>query len=110
MTSRRVYVIWLNPLFRDSVLALLRHPNVECVGMMNGNALVPEEILGTEPDTILVEKSGGRLSQEVMDLFEQSSFMGRLVTFSLSGNRLHVYHHEEQAVLQGDDLLRLILS
>lgn len=110
MAARRVYVVWANPLFRDSVLALLRHPDVHCVGIMNRSAIVQEEILSTEPDTILVEKAGGQLSQEVMNLLEQSNFMGRLVSFSLTGNRLHVYHREEWVAVQADDLLRLILS
>lgn len=110
MTSRRVYVIWVNPLFRDSVLALLRHPDVQCVGMTKHGAIVQEEILRLEPDTIVVEKTGGQLSPEVMDLFERSRFTGRLVSFSLTGNRLHVFQHEERAVLEADDLLNLILS
>lgn len=110
MTSRRVYVVWVNPLFRDSVLALMQHPDVECVGVANRSAIVKEDISSAEPDTILLENAGGQPSKDVVDLLEQFNFTGRLVSFSLTANRLHVYHHEESAALRAGDLLRLLLS
>ena len=110
MTSRRVLVIWVNPLFRDSVLMLLRHPDVEYVGVINSSEVVPEEISSMEPDTILVEEAEGQVSEEVMDVFEGPDFRGRLVSFSMGNNRLRVYHREEWAAAQAEDLLHLILS
>lgn len=110
MISRRVLIIWVNPLFRDSVLMLLRHPDVKCVGVINSDEVVPDEISSMEPDTILVEEAEGRVSDEVMSVFEGPDFRGRLVSFSMGDNRLRVYQREEWAAVQADDLLHLILS
>lgn len=110
MSARRVLVVWVNPLFRDSVLMLLRHPDVECVGVIESNEVVPDEISSMEPDTILVEEAEGHMSDEVMDVFEGPDFRGRLVSFSMGDNRLRVYHREEWAAVQAEDLLHLILS
>jgi AmiR/NasT family two-component response regulator len=110
MASHRVFVVWVNPLFRDSVLVLLKDPAVECVGVAHDEGVVAEEILHAAPDTILVEEVDGHVAAPAMDLFETSdAFMGQLVSFSLRDNRLRVYRREEWIVAQADDLLHLIL-
>lgn len=110
MTSQRVIVIYANPLFRDSVLMLLRHPDVKCVGVIPRHEVVAEEVSSMEPDTILVEETGGHVSSEAMSVFEGPEFRGRLVSFSMDDNKLRVYQREEWAAIQADDLLHLILS
>ena len=110
MSSRRVIVIYVNPLFRDSVLMLLRHPNVKCVGVVRSDEVIAEEVSSMEPDTILVEETEGYVSDEVMSVFEGPEFRGRLVSFSMDDNKLRVYQREEWAAIQADDLLHLILS
>jgi AmiR/NasT family two-component response regulator len=111
MASQRVFVVWANPLFRDSVLALLQHPEVECVGVVQDGQIVPEEILRATPDSILVEEADGHVAAAIMELFEQSEeFQGQLVSFSLRDNRLRVYRREEWTAVQAEDLLHLILQ
>lgn len=110
MTSRRVIVIYANPLFRDSVLMLLRHPDVKCVGVIHQNEVVAQEISDMELDTILVEETEGHVSNEVMSVFEGPGFTGRLVSFSMDDNKLRVYQREEWSAIQAGDLLHLILS
>ena len=110
MSSRRVIVIYANPLFRDSVLMLLKHPDVKCVGVMHSDEVAEEKIESMEPDTILVEETEGHMSNEVMNVFEGPEFRGRLVSFSMDDNVLRVYQREEWAAIQADDLLHLILS
>lgn len=110
MASHRVFVIWANPLFRDSVRMLLQHPDVDYVGEAHNDGLAPEALLALQADTILVEDSLGRVPAKVMDLFERSRFPGRLVSVSLRNNRLRVYHREEWAAAHADDLLHLILQ
>ena len=110
MTFRRVIVIYANPLFRDSVLMLLRHPDVKCVGVIQRNEVVAEEVSSMEFDTILVEENEGHVSDEVMSVFEGPGFKGRLVSFSMDDNKLRVYQREEWAAIQAGDLLHLILS
>ena len=110
MFSRRVIVIYANPIFRDSVLMLLKHPNVKCVGVIHNDDVVEEKIANMEADTILVEETEGHVSNEVMNVFEGPEFRGRLVSFSMDDNVLRVYQREEWAAIQPDDLLHLILS
>lgn len=107
--SQRVFVVWVNPLFRDSVLILLQHPQVEYVGAANDEDDAVENILDMEPDTILVEETDGKISATIMNLFERPSFRGRLVSLNLRDNRLHVYQREEWTALHADDLLHLVL-
>lgn len=110
MAAHRVFVIWANPLFRDSVRVLLEHPEVDYVGEAHNDGLVPEAIHSLEADTILVEEAADNVPARVMDLFEQSRFAGRVVSFSLRNNRLRVYHREEWAAAHAGDLLHLILQ
>lgn len=107
--SQRVFVVWMNPLFRDSVLILLQHPEVECVGAANNEQDAVEAILSTEPDTILVEEIEGKVAATIMNLFERPSFNGRLVSLNLTDNRLQVYQREEWTALRAEDLLHLVL-
>jgi len=109
MVSQRVFVVWVNPLFRDSVLILLRHPQVEYVGAANNENEAVDSILDMEPDTILVEETDGRISATIMNLFERPGFSGRLVSLNLRDNRLHVYQREEWTAHHADDLLHLVL-
>lgn len=110
MVSRRVFVLWANPLFRDAVLILLRHPAVENVGATNSEEVAVEKILRAQPDTILVEEMDGKVPSTLMLLFESPSFNGRLVSLNLNDNRLRVYQREEWIALRAEDLLRLILQ
>jgi DNA-binding NarL/FixJ family response regulator len=110
MAAHRVFVIWANPLFRDSVRVLLQHPEVDCVGEAHNDGLATEAILSLQADTILVEEALGKVPAMVMELFEHSRFAGRLVSVSLRNNRLRVYHREEWAAAHADDLLHLILQ
>jgi len=110
MSARRVIVIYANPLFRDSVLMLLRHPEVKYVGIIHSDEVVAEQISSMKPDTILVEETEGHVSNEVMSVFEGPGFRGRLVSFSMDDNKLRVYQREEWAAIDADDLLHLILS
>ena len=107
--SQRVFVVWANPLFRDSVLILLRHPEVEYVGAANNEHDAIEGILDSEPDTILVEEVEGKVSTTLMNLFERPDFNGRLVSLNLMNNRLRVYWREEWTALHAKDLLHFVL-
>lgn len=110
MVSRRVFVVWANPIFRDAVLLLLRHPEVEYVGAANNDEDAVESILSMQPDTILVEETEGQVSTTILDLFERPTFRGRLVSLNLNDNRLRIYQREESTALHAEDLLHLILQ
>lgn len=109
MVSRRVFVVWANPIFRDAVLILLQHPEVEYVGAANSDEDAVQNILSVQPDTILVEETEGQVPATLLNLFERPTFRGRLVSLNLIDNRLCVYRREESTALHADDLLHLIL-
>lgn len=107
---RRVFVVWTHPIFHESVRLLLNHPEVELVGATSDYVAAQHEILGLQPDTVLVEEPGGSLRAEVMGILEASPWTMRVIGLSLEDNSLSVYHREQRTVAQRDDLLQLVLS
>jgi DNA-binding NarL/FixJ family response regulator len=110
MIPKRVFIIWNNPLFHESVRLLLNHSEIEWLGSTSDIKAAKDEILELKPDTILIEELQGRTSMEVMGILESQLWNVRIFGLNLTDNTLHVYHHQEQKVLKADDLVRLILS
>lgn len=108
--TRRIFVIWINPLFRDSVRLLLSHPNVTCVGAASDWATAQSEISSLQPDTILVEAGEGNTSIEAMEILEAIPWNVRVVSMSLGNNKLSLFCREQKTVGQAQDLLRLVLG
>ncbi len=108
-TTRRVFVIWMNPLFHESVRLLLSHPDVEWVGATSDHAAAHEQIMKLCADTILIEEGeGGGVPAEAVEILEASSTDMRIIRLSLADNNLIVYHREQKIVGQAKDLLGLI--
>ncbi len=110
MAVKQVYVIWTNPLFRETVHLLLDHPDIELVGMHSDYTAALENILVIKPDTIVVEEVEGVLPQEIRNFLESYSWDAHIVGFNLYDNTLSIYHHEQRVVSQSDELLHLITS
>jgi DNA-binding NarL/FixJ family response regulator len=111
MATRRVFVIWSNPLFHESVRLLLNHPDVEWLGSTADHVAARGQITSLQPDIIIMEERevGGVLA-EVLEILEASSSDIRVFRLSLAGNELSVYHREHQTMGQAEDLLTLILA
>ena len=109
MNSRRVFVIWIHPLFLESLRLLLQNANIQWIG---SSSLCDQEFAEIErlnPDTILVEEEeNGKIPANLIDLMEASSTNVRIFRLSLADNDLKIYHREKRTVLQADDLLNLI--
>lgn len=110
MVARRVFVIWTHSIFYESVRLLLNHPEIELVGATSDYVAARGEILGLQPDTILIEEVSSGVRAEVMGILETSPWSVRIIGLSLADNRLSVYHREQWTVGQAGDLLRLVLS
>ncbi len=109
MATRRVFVIWSNPLFHESLRLLLNHPEVEWVGATSDHAAAHDQIVSLCPDTILIEEEeGGNAPAETLEILEASSADMRVIRLSLVDNELKVYHREQRTVGRAEDLLRLI--
>ena len=109
MMVRRVFVIWINPLFYESVRLLLQHPEIDWVGATADRAAVPAEIASRQPDTVLVEVEEARDSAaEVLEILGAAAADVRVFLLGLADNQLLIYHREQKTVGQAQDLVRLI--
>jgi len=107
---RRLYVVWTNPIFRDSVRLLLAHPKVDLAGTTSEYVAAKEAILNLRPDTILVEEIEGIVPTNLMEILDTNHFDIRLISVSLDDNRLKIFHRQQWNIVQAEDLLRLILQ
>lgn len=107
---RRLFVVWTNPLFRDSVRLLLDHPEVDLAGTTSDYVAAKEAIMNLKPDTILVEEVEGIVPTNLMEILETNHFNLRLISINLDDNRLRVFHRQQWNIVQAEDLLRLILQ
>jgi DNA-binding NarL/FixJ family response regulator len=110
MASRRVFILWTNPLFHESVRMLLDHPEIECVGETNDYTASYEEILTPRPDTILVEEINGNIPLEIMQVLETSQWVVKVVGLNLWDNQLISYLRVQQTIGTVEDLVHTILS
>lgn len=108
MVTRQVYVVWIHPLFYESVRLLLDDPSIQLVGASSDYAIAHKQIMKLQPDTIIVEEKEGELSAEVLTFLRDSSLVERIIGLNLSDNQLCVYHRERRMVGRAEDLLRLI--
>lgn len=109
MAIRRVFVIWTNPLFHESVRLLLAHPDVEWLGETSDYAAAQVNIADLHPDTVLVEASNDNLSQ-VLDILTSSHGSVRIISLNMTDNELSLYQHQQQVVARAEDLLGVLLS
>lgn len=109
MTSKRVFVLWKNPLFYDSVRMLLSNPRLSLVGASSDPAVTWSEISELVPDVVIVERSeGGDWSTgELMPVLLEGT---RVVSLSMNDNQLSIYRRQDRTVESGEDLLRLVLE
>ena len=110
MTVRRVFVIWTNPLFHESVLMLLKHPDIIWLDATADVQTAYEEIMRLQPDTILIEKTGAGFPTRVMEILDVETWDMRIICMSLDNNEMSLFHHEHQTVLEAGDLLQFVLG
>ena len=110
MVIRRIYIVWVHPLFCDTVRLLLTHPLIEIVGLSNDYETAEKEVSEHKPDTVIIEDTEESAvtrikSSEIMDLFPAAE---RIIRLSLKDNELWVYRHERQSITNIDEFLRII--
>jgi AmiR/NasT family two-component response regulator len=109
MAICRVFVIWTNPLFHESVRLLLAHPGVEWLGETSDYAGAQAHIAELHPDTVLVEAINDNLDQ-MMDILTSAHDNVRIITLSLTNNELGLYRRQQRIVAKAEDLLAVLLS
>ena len=108
MVVQRVFVIWTNPLFHDSVRMILNHPDVEWVGSTSDYTTARDKILSLQPSVVIVEEVEGANPALVFSILEWCNWNMRVINLSLTDNKYYVYHRQQKIVGQAEDLLRLI--
>lgn len=110
MSTQKVFIFWVTPLFYESICWLLKHPRIKLVGASSDYATVPAVLLQKKPDTILIEDTGRQHSEMVMEYLDTLPWAIKIILLGLMDNKLIVYHHEQRSMLQTEDLFELILS
>ncbi len=108
--SKRIYVVWTNPIFRDSVGLILDHPDIHWVGKTSDYGLAKESISRLKPDVILVEEVESSIRSPFLAFLEASSFDAQLIIINLNDNTLKIYHRQEWNLVREEDLLKLVLN
>lgn len=110
MAVRRVYAIWINPIFHESVRLLLKHPDIIWLGATADIPTAHEEIMRLQPDTILFEKTRTGIPADVIEILEVKTWEMRIIGLSLDDNEINLYLREHQTVLDAGDLLQYVLG
>lgn len=110
MTTRRVFVIWVNSLFHESARMLLRHPNIIWVGDAKDFTTAHDAIMKFQPDTILFEKTKGGIPDGVLAMLDVQDWDMRIIELSLDDNEMSLYHREHQTIVKAGDLLQYVLG
>ena len=110
MAQHKIYVIWSNPIFRDSLRMIIKHPQIEWVGCKRDFTPALEEIKNLVPDTILVERSEQFTLAELIQGLEQGASELQIIGMSMENNTVTIYHRENYSMVQEDELLKIILS
>ena len=107
--TRRVLVIWNNPLFSDAVRLVLEHSTIEFAGALNHHDATQDAIAARNPDVVIIEDSeiDGDLNNEIMNILRSGP---KVIRLSLESNELTTYQQHKQIVGEADDLLRLVLE
>ena len=110
MDTRRVYIVWSNPLFRDTIRLLLNHPMLEIVGTGSQLDVVLNDIERTKPEIIIVEQTEDNSVTQIdaMKILKACPWEARVIRLSLEDNELWVYHHQRQIINATEDFLRIV--
>ena len=110
MAVRRVYLVWTHSLFHQSVRLLLNHPEVEVVGTTSDYENAADEILGYQPDALLIEETAGRQLKQVMDRLGDIPWDLRVVSLNMVDNLVNLVDLKHSLVESAEDLIHLILE
>lgn len=110
MASRKLFVVWSHPLFRESMNRLLDHPEVVIVGTATdyGAALARLETL--KPDVIIVEETQDATvtSLDALQFLKACTWGPSIIRLSMHDNELWVYHQERWSIGSTEDFIRLV--
>jgi len=109
MKNCSVFVIWTNPLFLESLSALLNHPEIQLVGASSDFSQAQNEIAVLRPDIVVIE---GNLDDNPIDCTTMPILRSgsRVIQMSLGDNELNIFQHQHRTLVNAEDLLTMILE
>ena len=104
----KVYTIWSHPLYRDFVMAILTHPDIEWVGDSASMDVATEEITKLLPDIILVEdeKRLTAIMQHTPEILDSVI----LLHMNMEKDHLVVYNQEKRLIRDIIEIQDLVLA
>jgi DNA-binding NarL/FixJ family response regulator len=107
MSGARVYIIWSNPLFHESVRLLMSKSDVEIVGDSSDHDAARSQVAALEPDVVVIEQTDGEElnSEETISILRAGP---RVIRLGLSDNEISLYQREHRTAARADDLVSLI--
>jgi DNA-binding NarL/FixJ family response regulator len=108
MVGRKVLVLWINPLFHETIRVLLQQADVEVVGALRQLSRWREQVEVHQPDTVIIETGGDESATngETLSILRSGPAVIRL---SLSDNELSLYKRQHKSISSADELIELIL-
>ena len=108
MVGRKVLVLWIKPLFHETVRILLQKADVEVVGAPQGRAPWREQVQRHQPDTVIIESDEHEAAEdgETLSILRSGPTVIRL---SLSDNELSLYRRQQTNIADAEELIELIL-
>jgi AmiR/NasT family two-component response regulator len=108
MVGRKVLVLWINPLFHETIRLLLQKADVEVVGALRDRLPWREQVQLHRPDTVIIESDEAEAAEngETLSILRSGPAVIRL---SLSDNELSMYRHQQTNITDADELIELIL-
>jgi AmiR/NasT family two-component response regulator len=109
MKSCLVFVIWTNPLFLESIRALLKIPEIQLVGAGSNFSQAQKEIAALQPDVVIIESSsdGSSIDRETLPILKSGP---RVIQMSLDDNELNLFQYQHRTLTEAEDLLIMILE
>ncbi len=109
MKSCFVFVIWTNPLFLESIRALLSHPEIHLVGVNSDVSQAQKEIVALRPNVVIIESSSVSSPDdcETLPILKSGA---RVIQMSLDDNELNLFQYQHRTLAEAEDLLTMILE
>lgn len=110
--TKRVFVIWKNPLFCSTLKLLLNSSiDIAWAGDIPDYSLAGAQIKNDSPDIVIIEEEDGeRTSEQSLALLSNQIEDLSVIGLNLSNNVVNLYQHKQRQIIQANDLIRIIVS
>jgi DNA-binding NarL/FixJ family response regulator len=107
---QRIFIVWVHPIFRETVRLLLKHPAIEIVGLSADRQTALAEMETLKPDTIIIEEAEDIVltHSEVAQFLDACSWESRVIRLSLQDNEVWLYQQQRQSISSSEEFLQVI--